>query len=45
MKVPQRKRVLQILKDKGIQLIYKSEGSFVDAWDYLKKKYPDDVPA
>ena len=45
MKEPQRKRVLQILKDKGIQLIYKSEGSFIDAWDFLKKKYPNDVPA
>ena len=46
MKPDQRKRVMKILKDKGIKLIYrKTSGSpFEDAWGYLKNHYPDDIP-
>lgn len=46
MKPDQRKRVLKILKDKDIKLLCRetSDSPFVNAWHYLKKNYPDDIP-
>ena len=40
-----RKRVIGILKDKGIQILYRTPDGFVDAWDALREKYPADIPA
>ena len=45
MSSEQRKRVMRILKDKGVKLIYrKADQSFTDAWDALRERYSADIP-
>lgn len=44
MKGDQRKRVMQILKDKNVGLIYRTNDGFKDAWELLDSYYPDDKP-
>ena len=43
MKDERRKRVIHLLQQNNVKLVYRNEhDDFVDGWDWLKKKYPSD---
>ena len=47
MKPERRKSVIKKLKDNNVGLIYREEKGkpFKDAWDWVKKNYPEDMPS